>query len=87
MASRDPRRPADIAVFVAGCVIALGLAIEAGYLYGVKQGFAQGQDVPRVCAKVLGMTPVSSNATSCTYIMGTQGRAYWRELAKRDGRP
>jgi hypothetical protein len=82
MAPRD-KRPADTAVFVVACIITLGLAIEAGYRYGVEEGFAQGQSIPLVCAKVFGMTPVSSTATSCTYIMGTQGRAYWRELARR----
>ena len=48
-------------------------------------GFMYGSNTsPKVCAKVMGMTPVSSDATTCTYIMGTQGRAYWKLLAKQE---
>lgn len=41
---------------------------------------------PKVCAKVIGMTPVSSTHDSCTYIMGTQGRAHWKLLAKQESK-
>ena len=48
-------------------------------------GFEMGRQYqPKVCAKVLGLTPVSSTADECTYIMGTQGRAYWKLLAKQE---
>lgn len=39
---------------------------------------------PKVCATVIGMQPVSSTADTCTYVMGTQGRAYWKMLAKQE---
>lgn len=50
-------------------------------------GFMYGSNTsPKVCAKVMGMTPVYSTADECTYIMGTQGRAYWKYLAVQEGR-
>jgi hypothetical protein len=47
-------------------------------------GEERATEAPKVCAKVLGMTPVYSTADECTYIMGTQGRAYWKYLAKQE---
>ena len=65
------------------CVLAIAVLYgDAMYRYGVEHG----QKVPRVCAKVMGMTPVYSTADECTYIMGTQGRAYWMYLAVKEGR-
>jgi hypothetical protein len=47
-------------------------------------GEERATQAPKVCAKVLGMQPVSSTADTCTYIMGTQGRAYWKYLAVKE---
>ena len=50
-------------------------------------GFEMGRQYqPKVCAKVMGMQAVSSTADECTYIMGTQGKAYWKFLAKEESK-
>lgn len=71
--NRKPFR-ADLIVFTVCCLLA---SWYAGYLYGSNTS-------PKVCAKVMGMTPVHSTADECTYIMGTQGRAYWKYLAVKE---
>ena len=50
-------------------------------------GFELGRaNQPKVCAKVIGMQVVSSTADECTYILGTQGKAYWKFLAKEENK-
>jgi hypothetical protein len=73
------RKPfqADLIVFVVCCLLAT-------WFFGYEVGVYRTKQIPLVCAKVLGLTPVSSDATTCTYIMGTQGRAYWKYLAKQE---
>jgi hypothetical protein len=56
------------------------------WFLGYEWGRHTERQAPKVCAKVMGMTPVHSTATECTYIMGTQGRAYWKYLAVKEGR-
>lgn len=51
-----------------------------GYFYGKSVGEAK----PKVCSKVLGMQPVSSTGEECIYILGTQGKAYWKQLAVKE---
>ena len=56
------------------------------WFLGYNYGQYVGESHPKVCAKVLGMTPVSSTATECTYVMGVQGKAYWKYLAEREAK-
>lgn len=57
------------------------LLIAVGYI-----GFEIGRsNRPLVCAKVEGLVPVSSTADTCTYVIGTRGRAYWKFLAEKEG--
>jgi hypothetical protein len=64
----------DLIVFVACCLIGLFyLGFEVGRQYQ-----------PKTCAKVLGMQVVSSTADTCWYILGTQGKAHWKLLAKQE---
>jgi hypothetical protein len=58
----------------------------ACFVAGLWMGEERATQAPKVCAKVLGMTPVSSTADTCTYIMGTQGRAYWKYLAVKESK-
>jgi hypothetical protein len=58
----------------------------ACFVSGLWIGEERSTQAPKVCAKVMGMTPVYSTADECTYIMGTQGRAYWKYLAVKEGR-
>ncbi len=70
------RKPfhADLIVFVVCCLLGTWYTgFEMGRMYQ-----------PKVCATVIGMQPVSSTADTCTYVMGTQGRAYWKMLAKQE---
>jgi len=50
-------------------------------------GEERATQAPKVCAKVLGMQPVSRTADTCTYVMGgTYGKAHWRYLAIEEGK-
>lgn len=60
--------------------------IVGTWFFGYEWGRHTERQAPKVCAKVLGMTPVHSTADTCTYIMGTQGRAHWKMLAKQEER-
>jgi hypothetical protein len=78
----NPNRKAfhhDIIVFVACCLLVV-------WWSGYEIGFYRASQAPKVCAKVLGMQPVNSTVDTCTYIMGTQGRAYWKYLAVKESR-
>ena len=76
----NPNRKAFYPDVVVGYVCLIIAVWCFGYLYGKHIG----EQTPMVCAKVLGMQVAHSTADECTYIMGTQGRAYWKLLAKRE---
>ena len=76
----NPNRKA----FYPDVVVGYACVIIATWYFGFLYGQITERQVPKVCAKVMGMTPVHSTATECTYIMGTQGRAYWKYLAVKE---
>jgi hypothetical protein len=78
---KPTRKPfhADLIVFFACWSVACFVA-------GLWMGEERATQAPKVCAKVMGMTPVYSTADECTYIMGTQGRAYWKYLAVKESK-
>lgn len=77
---RQTRKPfrVDLIVFYVCCML-------GSWWFGFEVG--RYQQPPMQCAKVLGLTPVSSTATECTYVMGgTMGKAYWKFLAEREAK-
>lgn len=58
------------------------VALGALFIFCWWMGFEYGKMVkPKVCAKVEGMTVVSTTPDSCTYIVGAFGKAHWKRLA------
>ena len=76
----NPNRKA----FYPDVIVVYVCIVIAVWVLGFTYGQYIGEQKPMVCAKVMGMQVVSSTADVCTYIMGTQGKAYWKYLAEKE---